>query len=345
MADFLTAHNTPNRSNFTGAVGCAFTVSVGIVITRLGRFYDAGSTRDHVVSLWRQLTPPPAGTGTLLGQGTVTAASASDSNGYKWVTLGTPVILLPGNTYAIGVDETSGQDNWPDQAAGSTFDNHFGSIAARNSSTQGTFPGNAGNGGQTYDTPNMQNVWDFFLTDAMTLSDGLVKAFGMLEVFADQMAQTDSVKVQASVTAPAADQIVMSDAAVNLILGMTEKITGEQMSQADAFAKLMDVAPHSFSDQMTQADSVRLGYGLVLPGENANNLSDFIDVNAIKLAFSDSINFWADGSAGGSIGFGARVSQDVLEAMIKGKPTAFVSQVVLEVMIRRYYGSRIWISI
>jgi hypothetical protein len=157
---FLVTHNSPNRSNFTGAVGCQFTVSQTIVITQLGRYYDAGSSQNHQITLWAVSGQ------TKLAQGTILASSSSDANGFKWVTVSS-VTLTPGNTYAIAVDETNGGDTWPDQGA-VTVNSYATLVRAVYATTQGAYPNNNQNSGQTYDTPNMYD----FTPQGMLLTDG-----------------------------------------------------------------------------------------------------------------------------------------------------------------------------
>ncbi len=94
------------RSNISTDVGFLFKVPTPITITMFGRYYHAGNTMDHVMYLWQ--------TNTLLSSATVLAATASDSQGFKYVNLPAPITLSPGVSYGIGIDETLGGDDWPD---------------------------------------------------------------------------------------------------------------------------------------------------------------------------------------------------------------------------------------
>ena len=160
---FLSSPSAPARNNFTGALGYRFQVLVAITVTELGRYYDGGSSNDHVVNLWVD-----SNTSTPIATATVLAASASDSLGFKWATLSSSVTLYPGIYYYIAVDETSGGDKWNDA---NTFAPCFapeipqqlynggGSLVANisnaYSSTPSTFPSNVSGGYTIYDTPAM----------------------------------------------------------------------------------------------------------------------------------------------------------------------------------------------
>lgn len=96
------------RNNFTGALGFDFTLLQDITISRFGRKFSAQNVSNHAINLW--LTVPQ----TLIASGTVLAASASDSNGFKWVDIA-PVTLDKTKHYRIASDEVSQGDLWKDE--------------------------------------------------------------------------------------------------------------------------------------------------------------------------------------------------------------------------------------
>jgi hypothetical protein len=145
---FVSNPSGGTRNNYTSSVGMAFTVSSPVTVSRLGRRYATGSG-NHVVNIW-------AGTnGTPIATGTVLAASTSDSNSFKWVSI-TPVILSPGTTYTIGIDELNGGDSWYDSFAPSLqtvftcVENRYG-----NDGAVSVRPTNTANPSNTYSSPAM----------------------------------------------------------------------------------------------------------------------------------------------------------------------------------------------
>ena len=108
-ASFATWPSTAARNNVTGALGFQFVLAGPVTVTSLGRLYVTGNVQNHLIKLWR------TSDASLVLSGTVLAASASDGNGYKWVSISPQVV--PAGTYAIVVDETSGGDTWRDTAA------------------------------------------------------------------------------------------------------------------------------------------------------------------------------------------------------------------------------------
>ena len=147
---------TRNDANF--AVGYTFQVSYPITINRLGRLYVAGNTQNHLVKLWQTSGP------TLITSGTVLAASTSDANGFKWVSV-TPVTLTPGVTYAIAVDENAAGDTWKDWWT-PNLNSYFSNITAMYSGTRGAYPSIAAGAGKIYSTGAM----DFSYTSTSTLN-------------------------------------------------------------------------------------------------------------------------------------------------------------------------------
>jgi Domain of unknown function (DUF4082) len=141
-----------------GSYGCSFTVSRQWTVTRLGRWYDPANTHDHQITLWA-----PDQT-TILARATILAASASDADGYKWVSVN-PVALTPGNTYSIATDEASPGDTWKDTASNGTGWTPDGFhrevsvsiVTSRFTSTPGAYPSSAQLAGATYSTPNFDD--------------------------------------------------------------------------------------------------------------------------------------------------------------------------------------------
>lgn len=96
------------RSNIDASLGFRFTVGgANITVTALGRWIIAGNSQNHPVRLFDN-TP------TQLGTVTVNPASVPGGGGYAYATLGTPVVLLAGTTYAVLSDEISGLDQFND---------------------------------------------------------------------------------------------------------------------------------------------------------------------------------------------------------------------------------------
>ena len=149
LSSFLADRTQTPRNDHTQAEGFQFSVLRAITVSQLGRRYIAGNTQDHVVNLWVSTN-----TVTPIASGTVLASSSADGLGIKWVAV-TPVVLTPGNLYAIGVDETTGGDTWLDYGAAS-LQPELGPIGAR----EGTGPSTYLNGygpiaGAMYDNPAM----------------------------------------------------------------------------------------------------------------------------------------------------------------------------------------------
>jgi hypothetical protein len=134
-----------NDANF--AVGFTFQVTNTITVNRLGRLYVAGNSQNHGIKLWQTSGQ------TQLASGTILAASTSDGNNYKWVSI-TPVTLTAGNTYAIAVDENASGDVWKD-SWGPSFQQYFTSINNAFTSTQSAYPNNTNTANYSYSTPAM----------------------------------------------------------------------------------------------------------------------------------------------------------------------------------------------
>lgn len=85
-------------------IGHSFVPADFITVSELGRLYVAGNTQNHQIAIWEKATP------TLITSATILAASPSDANGFKYVSI-TPVVLDPAKEYVIAALETS-VDNW-----------------------------------------------------------------------------------------------------------------------------------------------------------------------------------------------------------------------------------------
>lgn len=146
---------TAARNDFDGAIGAGFIPVGALIVTRLGRYYG-GSTHDHVVKIWQHGV-----TGTPVASGTILAASAADSDGYKWVTLGAPVTLAAGTRYYIVVDETNGQDVWKDNYDHTgLLSNDVTHWGLAYETTRGAYPTNQSAGVTGYNTGTFEYTVD-----------------------------------------------------------------------------------------------------------------------------------------------------------------------------------------
>jgi hypothetical protein len=149
LNSFAVFPTTANRNSISGTFGMIFTVSQNVTITEFGRLYVAGNVQNHGINLWAVTSQ------TNLASGTVLAASPSDSNGFKYVTLGTPVTLVPGTSYAIAVDETSGGDTWTNLWVPTLNPIFTDYSSCYSSSGQDTYPNNNGVLDTLEDSPAM----------------------------------------------------------------------------------------------------------------------------------------------------------------------------------------------
>jgi hypothetical protein len=94
------------RNGSTICVGYRFTVASNTFVSALGRLYIASNVSNHIINIWDESAPS-----TPVVTATVLAASASDSNSFKWVAI-TPYKLLTGHTYRIAINEQLGGDFW-----------------------------------------------------------------------------------------------------------------------------------------------------------------------------------------------------------------------------------------
>jgi len=102
---FVTFPTTANRNDANFVLGHTFIPVVSMSVTQLGRLYVAGNTQDHQIAIWEKAT------GTLITSGTILAASSSDANNYKYVTV-SAVTLDPAKEYVIGCQEFAAGDQW-----------------------------------------------------------------------------------------------------------------------------------------------------------------------------------------------------------------------------------------
>ncbi|HOY58636.1 MAG TPA: GDSL-type esterase/lipase family protein [Verrucomicrobiota bacterium] len=107
------------RDNFTGVRGTVFQASEATnrVVTHLG-YYDSGSDglqSTHRVGVYAA-TPAGAGTGALLAEVTIPAGTnAFLENGYRWVSLPSPLTLEAKTSYVLAAEVTaSSGDPYPD---------------------------------------------------------------------------------------------------------------------------------------------------------------------------------------------------------------------------------------
>jgi hypothetical protein len=133
--------STPTRNDATIGLGMSFQVTTPIIVSSLGRKYISGNSSNHMAYLWSS-----AGSGTLLASGDILAASSSDGNGFKWVSV-TPVTLTPGLTYFLIIDELNGGDTWVNPYPNAvTLNAQFTNWASTTATAGGSYP----SGGPTY---------------------------------------------------------------------------------------------------------------------------------------------------------------------------------------------------
>lgn len=153
LDSYITFPSTQNRNDITGTLGHSFTPNKYILVTQLGRHYGS-NTGNHGVNIWQDGSSVSA-----IGSVTVLAATASDANGYKFATLGTPVLLSPGVTYRIATDETASGDQWYDAHTLTGIINTTDLTAVNacyQTSGPGVYPANDIFAGFSYSTPRMK---------------------------------------------------------------------------------------------------------------------------------------------------------------------------------------------
>lgn len=150
---FAVKPTTATRTNFTGSLGMRFTVSEPITVSQLGRLYVAGNSQNHTINLWISTD-----TVTPIASVTLTSSLTSDANNFKYDDI-TPVVLTPGNTYAIASNETSGGDAWKDLwAYGSDIQSVFTDKFAVYHGTANTYPSLGATPSNIYNTCAMKYV-------------------------------------------------------------------------------------------------------------------------------------------------------------------------------------------
>lgn len=155
LTSFTTFPTTATRTGFTGTLGYSFSVPTAITLTQLGRLYVTGNTQNHQINVYRTDTQA------LVAQATVLAASASDANGFKYITLSSPVTLSPSIQYIVSSDETSSGDAWKDQWDSTDFFSpYIRRLGFAYNTTPGTYPLIQGTGVFIYNTPSMKFTVD-----------------------------------------------------------------------------------------------------------------------------------------------------------------------------------------
>lgn len=104
---FTSFPTTASRNDADFVSGHTFIPVVSMSVSQLGRFYAAGNTQNHTVAIWERVS------GTLITSGLVLAASSSDANGFKYVSV-SPVTLDPAKEYVIASQEFAAGDTWKD---------------------------------------------------------------------------------------------------------------------------------------------------------------------------------------------------------------------------------------
>ena len=141
-------HTTGNQTGHTGSLGYDFTVNAPIDITQLG-FYDSGLdglVNSHTVDITNQNNTQTFATAAIPAG---TAATLSD--GYRFVTLASPVVLAPGTYRIWGYNFGNGDADWndgnnipgpTDPGLGNEINFNPGNINAGYWQTANTFPTN-----------------------------------------------------------------------------------------------------------------------------------------------------------------------------------------------------------
>ena len=127
------------RNNYAFTVGCYFTVgTTNLNITYLGCYVYSGSTQTHRIGIWKKTDS------SLLA--VVTNNFSGKSAGFDYISLASPVTLTAGASYALGVEQFSGGDNWSDVSSVYTTTGAATNVQAAYATTGGTFsyPGAAG---------------------------------------------------------------------------------------------------------------------------------------------------------------------------------------------------------
>ncbi len=98
------------RSDFTGWLGCKFSVVGSITISQLGRPFYTGNANNHDVGIFNS-------SGSPLVIGTVNCSSGTNAV-FNWVTVANTVLTT--GDYFLASLEASGGDTWRDQTTQTT---------------------------------------------------------------------------------------------------------------------------------------------------------------------------------------------------------------------------------
>jgi hypothetical protein len=161
---FATSPSATPTSGGPYSVGFTFILTHAITVSQLGRKYIAGDTHNDNINLWIS-----SNTATPLATATVLNSSPTDSNGFKWVTLATPITLLPYIEYAIATDTTTGGNSWYAAYAPSLNPYFENIIAAYTLSGNSLYPSSVGITGDIYDSPAMMFTPAIAITQSETV--------------------------------------------------------------------------------------------------------------------------------------------------------------------------------
>ena len=135
------------RDNYTGTLGCVFKVGTNdVVVSHMGIYNASGTglTITHSAGIFNS-------TGSSL-LGSVTGASATVyyfTNGYQWISLNPPLLLVRNTTYLIASDVVNGDgDFWNDAVTQTNWNGYF--IGTRIASTR---QARYSSGGASWPTP------------------------------------------------------------------------------------------------------------------------------------------------------------------------------------------------
>jgi formylglycine-generating enzyme required for sulfatase activity len=146
MNAFLTQAYPGTRNDYTGWVGYEFTPTADFTVNALGRPVSGTMKQAHTLRVWNVARR------STVAATTVWPTSPRDANGYAYETLGAPVVLKAGTTYAIASSEFAGGDTWLDLA---TLSGHSGAATIRQGVWgNGAYPANLyGGAGQGFAAP------------------------------------------------------------------------------------------------------------------------------------------------------------------------------------------------
>lgn len=106
--DFITGQTLGAlRNNYGDSLGFKFTVGAApITVSHLARWVVSGNSAAHTVGIWSNPTGSPLDS--------VSVPTSGEPVGFKYVALGTPLVLAASTTYWIGSAEVSSGDQWYD---------------------------------------------------------------------------------------------------------------------------------------------------------------------------------------------------------------------------------------